>query len=138
MSDVAQNEIKSIGNLLARTAEIAEHAGITGTFEDGACRCVQQYNASVAHLEALAAVPKGFFQPLPDSAGFGEAGIACAQLAAYIGAVSAENGAGNHGSNYNIAHTHQAGLSKEEQQELQDIREILRKLTNKNDEGSNL
>ena len=137
MSDVAQNEIKSIGNLLARTAEIAEHAGITGTFEDGARRCVQQYNASVAHLETLAAIPKGFFQPLPDTAGFGETGIACVQLAAYIGADSAESGAGTHGSNYNIAHTHQSGLSKEEKQELQDIREILRHLTNKKDEGSN-
>lgn len=137
MCDVLQNEIKSIGNLLAKTAEIAEQAGITGAFEDGARRCVQQYNASVAHLEALAAIPKGFFQPLPDTAGFGEAGIACAQLAAYIGAVSTESEAVYHGPKYNILNAPQGGLSREEQQELQDMREILRKLTNKKDEGSN-
>jgi hypothetical protein len=136
MSDVPQNEIKSIGNLLARTAEIAEQASITGIFEDGARRCVQQYNASVVHLESLSAIPKGFFLPLPDTAGFGEAGVACAQLAAYLGVASIESKGGSNGPKYTVMNAPQGGLSREEQQELKDIREILRTLTSKKDEGS--
>lgn len=133
MSDTTQNEIKGIGNLLARTAELAEQATITGIFEDGARRCVQQYNASVAHLEALGAVPPGFFMPLSDTAGFGEAGIACAQLAAYIGAAPAESRsqASAGGPKYTVLNAPQGGLSSEERQELQDIREILRTLTDR-------
>lgn len=134
MSDAAQNEIKAIGNLLTRTAEIAEQATLTGVFEDGARRCVQQYNASVARLETLEAIPQGFFLPLVDTAGFGEAGIACAQLAAYIGVTSAESNATG-GVRYAVLNAPQGGLSKEEQQELKDIREILRKLTAKTEEN---
>jgi len=140
MSDEQQNELMRIGNLLARTAEIAEQAGITGTYEDGARRCVQQFNASVARLETLGAVPAGFFPLLPDTAGFGEAGIPCAQLAAYIGASSPETGAVYHGPKYNVHHhTHQAaneGLSREEQQELQELREMLGHRSQKKDDIS--
>ncbi|MCW3094429.1 MAG: hypothetical protein JWL77_47 [Chthonomonadaceae bacterium] len=137
MSDTQQNEIKNIGNLLATTAEIAEQAGITGMYEDGARRCVQQYNASVKRLEELTAIPPGFFSPVPAEAGFGEVGIACAQLAAYLGAKSPESGAVYHGSKYHVLHNHNEGLSQEEQQELREIREMLRHLSNKKDERSN-
>lgn len=134
MSDAAQNEIRAIGNLLLKTAEIAEQASITGIFEDGARRGVQQYNASVTRLETLGVVPAGFFLPLPDTAGLGEAGIACAQLAAYIGATPIESKANSQGPKYAVLNAPQGGLSPEEKQELQDIREILRQLTSKKDE----
>ena len=140
MSDEQQNELMRIGNMLARTAEIAEQAGITGTYEGGARCCVQQYNASVARLEILGVVPTGFFLPLPDTAGFGEAGVASAQLAAYIGVGSPESGVVYHGPKYNVHHhTHQVadeGLSKEEQQELQELREILGHVPKKKDDIS--
>jgi hypothetical protein len=131
MSEAQQNEIKNIGNLMARTAEIAEQAGITGIYEGGARRCVQQYNASVARLETLAAIPTTFFSPLPDTAGFGEVGVACAQLAAYIGASSPETGAVYHGPKYNVHHIGKEGFSKEELQELQELREMLTQRSNK-------
>jgi hypothetical protein len=126
MSEMQQNEIKSIGNLMARTAEIAEQAGITGIYEDGAKRCVQQFNASVERLEALKAVPAGFFPPLPDEADFGEVGVACAQLAAYIGSTSPDSDAVYHGSKYTVSHTYNGSLSTEELQELRELRELLR------------
>lgn len=135
MSEVSQNEVKSISKLLTKTAEIAEQASITGVFGDGARRCIQQYNASVARLETLASIPPGFFLPLAETASLGEAGIACAQLAAYLGADSDSEG-GNRAPKFIIGST-QSGRSKEEQQELKDIREILQKLTDKKDQGSN-
>jgi len=134
MSDGQPNEVKSIGSLLARTAELAEQAGLTGAYEDGAKRCVQQYNASVARLETLAAVPPGFFLPLAENAGYGEVGIACAQLASYVGSGSgaaSDGGATYHGPKYLVNHNHNSDLSKEERQELQEIKERLRQLTEK-------
>jgi len=127
MSDGQPNEVKSIGNLLARTAELAEQAGLTGAYEDGAKRCVQQYNVSVTRLETLEAIPSGFFLPLAEDAGFGEVGVACAQLASYLGASAPESGAVYHGPKYAVNHNHKGGgLSQEERQELLEIRELLR------------
>jgi len=131
MSDGQQNEVKSIGNLLARTAEMAEQAGITGAYEDGAKRCIQQFNVAVARLETLAAIPPGFFLPLPEGAGFGEVGIACAQLASYIGASAPESGAVYHGPKYAVNHNHNNEFSSEERRELQEMREILRQRSEK-------
>ncbi len=127
MSDTQhQDEIKNIGNLLAITAEVAEQAGLTGVYEGGARRCALQYNASVQRLETLGAIPTGFFQPLSEEAGFGEVGVACAQLASYLGVVSPESEAASHGTKYNILHHHHGSLSEEELQELRDLRDMLR------------
>jgi len=127
MNETQQNEIKSIGNLLAQTAEIAEQAGVTGLYEGGAKRCIQQYNASVTRLEALAAITVGFFQPLSEEASYGEVGVACAQLASYLGATAPEGDAVYHGAKYSVHHVHNGSLSAEEMQELRDLRELLRK-----------
>lgn len=136
MTDAQQNEIKNIGNMLAKTAEAAEQAGITGIYEDGARRCVLQYNASVTRLEALEAVTVGFFQLLPEDASFGEVGIACAQLAAFLGATAPETGTVYHGAKYKVEHKH--GLSSEERQELREIRELLNHLMKNKAENQEL
>ncbi len=115
MSDTEQKEVKAISRLLAKTAELAEQASLTGSFEDGAERCVHQYNVAVAQLEKLGAAPTGFFLPLPADAGYGSIGIACAQLASYIGEEPIDGGVSYHGPKYNILNNKGSGMAQEDE-----------------------
>lgn len=129
MSDTQTAEIKAISRLLSTTAELAEQATLTGGYEDGKPRCIHQYNVAVAQLEVLGAIPKGFFLPLPEEAGFGSIGVACAQLASYIGKDVESGGSTYHGPKYNILNQHEAKdkVSHEELQELRELRDMLRR-----------
>lgn len=52
---------------------------------DAGPRVVQQFNRTLARLEALDAIPAGMFAPLPEDAGWASMCIAHEQLAAFIG-----------------------------------------------------
>ncbi len=122
-----EKETKSIARLLAKTTELAEQTGLTGCYENGAGRCVWQYNASVSRLEELGAIPKGFFLPLPSDASFGEVGVASAQLGSYIDADAGgqETGVTYKGPKYNILNQY-GGVSEEERKELAELQALLR------------
>ena len=70
--------------MLDHTAKIAEDAALTDTFSGGETRCITQFNNTLARLTALNAVPDGLFDELHAEASFGQIGIACHQLAAYL------------------------------------------------------
>ena len=126
MSDINLKEVKAIARLLAKTAELAEQASLTGSYEDGTEQCVQQYNISVTRLEQLEAVPQGFFPPLVSGAGYGAIGVACAQLASYIDEESGnDNKTTYHGPKFNILNQNAPSLSREEMEELKALRELL-------------
>lgn len=78
-------EIRQIGRLLGRTAELAREVSMTGSLERGARRAAQQFNLAVSRLEELGALPLAFFPRLSEEAGMDEVGVASAQLAAYLG-----------------------------------------------------
>ena len=79
-----QQELRALFHMLDHTAKIAEDAALTDTFSGGETRCITQFNNTLARLTALNAVPDGLFDELHPEASFGQIGIACHQLAAYL------------------------------------------------------
>lgn len=79
-----QQELRALFQMLDHTAKIAEDAALTDTFSGGETRCITQFNNTLARLRALNAVPDGLFDELHTEASFGQIGIACHQLAAYL------------------------------------------------------
>jgi hypothetical protein len=79
-----EKEIKRMIRLLESTAEIAEHASLTGTFKQGQKASLRQYNAILERLKETEEIPGVLFPPLEEDAPFDEVGVACKQLAAYL------------------------------------------------------
>lgn len=84
MEQLRPNELKSLFHLLEHTAKITEDAALTDAFKGGEKRCISQFNNVLKRLRDLSAVPDGLFEELADDASFGQIGIACHQLAAYL------------------------------------------------------
>lgn len=79
-----QQELRGLFHMLDHTAKIAEDAALTEAFSGGETRCITQFNNVLARLRELNAVPDGLFDELDAEASFGQIGIACHQLAAYL------------------------------------------------------
>ena len=79
-----QQELRALFQMLDHTAKIAEDAALTDTFKGGETRCITQFNNTLARLTDINAVPEGLFDELDVDASFGQIGIACHQLAAYL------------------------------------------------------
>ena len=79
-----QQELSGLFHMLDHTAKIAEDASLTGAFSGGETRCITQFNNTLARLREINAVPDGLFDELHAEASFGQIGIACHQLAAYL------------------------------------------------------
>ena len=77
-------EVRRIFHLLHTTAKLAEHASLTGALSGGEKRCIRQYNNALNRLAESGAVSEGLFEPLEEGAPFGEVGVACKLLAAYL------------------------------------------------------
>ena len=84
MEQERQQELRGLFHMLDHTAKIAEDASLTGAFSGGETRCITQFNNTLARLRELNAVPDGLFDELHAEASFGQIGIACHQLAAYL------------------------------------------------------
>lgn len=84
MEQPRPNELKALFHLLEHTAKITEDAALTDAFKGGEKRCISQFNNVLKRLRDLNAVPDGLFEELADDASFGQIGIACHQLAAYL------------------------------------------------------
>lgn len=79
-----EKEVKRIFRLLTTTARLAEHASLTGALSGGEKRCIRQYNNALNRIAEIGAVSEGLFDPLEEGAPFGEVGVACKLLAAYL------------------------------------------------------
>ena len=79
-----QQELRALFHMLDHTAKIAEDAALTDTLSGGETRCITQFNNTLSRLAELNAVPDGLFDELHPEASFGQIGIACHQLAAYL------------------------------------------------------
>ncbi len=84
MEQQTQRELRGLFHLLEHTAKLAEDAVHTDAFKAGEPRCIAQFNNVLARLRDIDAVPEGLFEALGAQASFGEIGIACHQLAAYL------------------------------------------------------
>ncbi len=84
MEQQRPSELKALFHMLEHTAKIAEDATLTDTFSGGEARCISQFNNVLKRLNDMDAVPNGLFDELGADASFGQIGIACHQLAAYL------------------------------------------------------
>jgi hypothetical protein len=78
-----EKELAKLVNVLRRTARMAMHSHWTGTAEDTAAYCVEQYNRVLARLKELDATVGTIFAPLAPGSSLTVAAMACRQLAAY-------------------------------------------------------
>ncbi len=84
MEQERQQELRGLFQMLEQTAEIAEDALLTETYNNSEGRCISQFNKVLKRLNELNAVPKDLFDPLETDSKFSEISIACNHLAAYL------------------------------------------------------
>ncbi len=84
MEQPKPHEREALFHMLEHTAKITEDAALTDAFKGGEKRCISQFNNVLKRLRDLSAVPDGLFEELANDASFGQIGIACHQLAAYL------------------------------------------------------
>lgn len=84
MEQERQQEIRGLFQILEQTAEMAEDSALTENYKGGESRCILQFNKVLKRLDELDAIPTDLFEPLDESASYGEISIACNHLAAYL------------------------------------------------------
>ena len=70
--------------LLREIADMCEHASLTGALSGGAGRVAHRYNAILERMVASGRVPTGMFEPLPETAEYGEIGVEARMLSAAV------------------------------------------------------
>jgi hypothetical protein len=76
-------ELAKLINVLRRTSRMAMQSEWTGTGEDSAAFCVEQYNRVLTRLRELDANVSTIFEPLPPGSSLTVVAMASRQLAAY-------------------------------------------------------
>lgn len=84
MNERAITETERLRSLLNEIAELCEGASLSGSFEGGASRVAERYNAVLNRLLSIEALPADLFSPLPSTAGFAEVGVEARMLAGYF------------------------------------------------------
>src|SRR6185295_853750 len=78
-----EKELAKLVNVLRRTSRMALQSDGTGSNQDAARFCVEQYNRVLARLRELDPDVGAVFEPLPADSSLTVAAMACRQLAAY-------------------------------------------------------
>lgn len=78
-----EKELAKLINVLRRTSRMAMHSEWTGSNQDAAQFCTEQYNRVLARLGEIDAALSTIFQPLPAGSSLTVVAMACRQLAAY-------------------------------------------------------
>ena len=76
-------ELAKLVNVLRRTSRMALQSEWTGSSDDAARFCVEQYNRVLTRLKELDAGVGAVFEPLAPDSSLTVAAMACRQLAAY-------------------------------------------------------
>ena len=79
-----QTEISEIISILKELGKIAEHASLSGAFEDGGPSMARKYNSIFRLAESKNYVMQGVFTPLSESASLAEVGIEAKLLASSL------------------------------------------------------
>lgn len=79
-----QTDINEIVSILKELGRIAEHASLTGAFEDGGPSLARKYNAILKMVESKDFAMKGVFSPVGESASMAEVGIEAKLLASSL------------------------------------------------------
>lgn len=78
-----EKELAKLINVLRRTSRMALQSEWTGTGEDAAAFCVEQYNRVLTRLREIDASVSTIFEPLPVGSSLTVVAMASRQLAAY-------------------------------------------------------
>ena len=78
-----EKELAKLINVLRRTSRTALQSEWTGSSQDAAAFCTDQYNRVLARLKELDANVSVVFEPLPAGSSLTVVALACRQLAAY-------------------------------------------------------
>jgi hypothetical protein len=78
-----KKELAKLINVLRRTSRMALQSEWTGTGEDSAAFCVEQYNRVLMRLREIDASVSTIFEPLPVTSSLTVVAMASRQLAAY-------------------------------------------------------
>jgi len=78
-----EKEIAKLVNVLRRTSRMALQSEWTGTNQDAAAFCVDQYNRVLARLKEIDPNVSVVFQPLEPGSSLTVVAMACRQLASY-------------------------------------------------------
>src|SRR3954464_14146492 len=79
-----EKELAKLTNVLRRTARMAMQSEWTGSAQDTAAFCVEQYNRVLARLKELDESVGKLFDPLPAGSSLTVVAMACRQTAAYF------------------------------------------------------
>jgi hypothetical protein len=78
-----EKELTKLINVLRRTSRMAMQSEWTGSNQDAAAYCVEQYNRVLARLKEIDSSVGTLFEPLPAGSSLTVVAMACRQLAAY-------------------------------------------------------
>lgn len=78
-----EKELVKLVNVLRRTSRMAMQSEWTGSNQDAAAYCVDQYNRVLARLKEIDSSVSSLFDPLPAGSSLTVVAMACRQLAAY-------------------------------------------------------
>jgi len=78
-----EKELTKLINVLRRTSRMALQSEWTGSNQDAAAYCVEQYNRVLARLKEIDSSVGTLFEPLPAGSSLTVVAMACRQLAAY-------------------------------------------------------
>ena len=79
-----EQELAKLINVLRRTSRMAMQSEWTGSAQDTASFCVEQYNRVLTRLKELDDSVGKLFEPLPAGSSLTVVAMACRQLAAYF------------------------------------------------------
>ena len=95
-----EQEIAKLVNVLRRTARMALQSEWTGSGQDAATYCVEQYNRVLGRLKEIDPGLAGVFAPLEPGSSLTVAAMACRQLAAYYEDEVGRHGGWGHGARF--------------------------------------
>lgn len=78
-----EKELQKLINVLRRTSRMALQSEWTGSGQDAAVFCTDQYNRVLSRLKEIDANVGSVFEPLPAGSSLTVVAMACRQLAAY-------------------------------------------------------
>jgi len=78
-----EKELTKLVNVLRRTSRMAQQSEWTGSNQDAAAYCVDQYNRVLSRLKEIDSAVGTLFDPLPPGSSLTVVAMACRQLAAY-------------------------------------------------------
>jgi hypothetical protein len=123
-----EREIARLVNVLRQTARMAMQSEWTGSAQDAAGYCAEQYNRVLGRLKELEPGIINVFEPLPPGSSLMVAAMACRQLGAYF---EDEAGRGRHhwgrrGHAFRFDGSTLKDFWRESAQEMEDLGEFIR------------